>query len=115
MYGYFTLDSVPLGQYTVANGVSTVLGVNEVAKANPFVKVYPNPTSGSFTISLTPAQTQQYVYVYNIEGKLMLKMNIAAGQKTCMVETDKWANGVYNISLQNSTREIANTKIVVAH
>jgi aminopeptidase N len=114
-YGYVTLDSVPLGQYTFANGVSTVLGINEQKKPTASITVYPNPTSDNFTIAVNPMQAKQYVNIYSIEGKLVTQVTIAPGQKTCVIETTKWANGVYNASLSNGTKQIATTKIVIAH
>lgn len=114
-YGYVTLDSVPLGQYTFANGVSTVLGINEQKNPNASIMVYPNPTSDNFTIAVNAMQVKQYVSIYTIEGKLVTQVTIAPGQKTCVIETNKWANGVYNASLSNGTKQIATTKIVIAH
>ena len=115
MHGYFTLDSLPQGEYVFANGVSHVLGINENILATESMDVYPNPASGSFTVNFTPAMEDEYLCIYNIEGKLIKQQPINTGQKSCFINSGKWGNGVYLVSLRNKNKELCTQQVIIAH
>jgi len=116
MYGTFNLDSLPMGEYTFANGVSHVIGIDEQKDISKTLRVYPNPSSNGFTVDFAASATEQYLLVYDEQGKLMAQVNTSSSQKSMDINTAKWENGVYIISLYNNTgKEMASTRIVVAH
>jgi len=115
MYGYFTLDSLPQGEYVFANGVSHVLGIDEQKNNPSFLKVYPNPTSNSFTIGFSTATQEQYIDINDINGKCIQHIKLNQGQKTINIDTTHWQNGIYFISLRNTKKQLATTKVVVTH
>jgi aminopeptidase N len=114
-YGYMTLDSLPNGQYTFANGVSHVLGINEETALKSIIKIYPNPTSNNFTVSFGAVTANEVLTVYDAEGKMVKQLNINAGEKKIVISTFEWVNGVYHLSLHDSKKQIATSQIVVSH
>jgi len=115
MYGYVNLDSLPMGEYAFANGVSHVIGIDEQKNIPSVLKVFPNPTSGGITVNFTAASSEQYIDVSDINGKVLQHIKIAAGLKSLAMDTTEWKNGVYLLSLHNSKKQIATTRIVVSH
>jgi hypothetical protein len=115
LFGYMTIDSVPMGEYTFANGKSHVIGIDEHAKTVEKIKAYPNPAAEGFTISLPSIQEEGYISVYNVQGKLMQNVKVQPGQKNRTFETGDWNNGTYIISLNCNKKQIATTQVVVSH
>lgn len=115
MDGYVIVDSLPQGEYTFANGVSHVLGINEHINKTGFIKTLPNPARDSFTINLSFASTEQYVSIHDIQGKTIKQVTVKPGTKTCNIKTANWKDGVYTVSLQTGNKEIATTKVIVSH
>jgi aminopeptidase N len=115
MYGYMKLDSLPNGEYTFANGVSHVLGIQSVTQDNYTLKVYPNPTSNDFTVVLSSASSKQYIYLYDMQGKLVKQLTVEAGQTTCIIESSVLESGTYVVTLSNGNTKLASQRIVIAH
>jgi len=113
-YGYMKLDSVPVGQYTFANGKSTVLvGIEDETAASDAMKIYPNPSSGSFTVELTPSFEKQYLNIYDIQGKMVKQITLGPGQQTYIIETPDLKNGTYIVALSNGSKKIATQELVI--
>jgi hypothetical protein len=97
-------------QFTVvgtdANGCegSTILtiaemdctGLNEIAGSN--VRVYPNPTSGAFTIELDAAEAN--VQVMDVTGRVVVDTKATGG--TINVNISDLSNGVYTVKVQGN-------------
>lgn len=115
LFGYMLLDSLPNGQYTFANGVSHVLGVNEVKAVKEYLKVYPNPTAGNFTVDVPAANTVQYLSIYDIQGKMITRIEIAPQQNACVLNGSSWKNGTYILSLYNGEKNIDSQNLVISH
>jgi hypothetical protein len=114
-YGFMALDSFPNGQYTFANGVSHVLLINEVTTSKGYIKIYPNPSSGSFTVDVPPVNNVQYLYVYTIEGKMIAQLQVSPGQNSCKFNNSSWKNGTYLISLWNGQKKIDSGNLIISH
>jgi hypothetical protein len=115
-YGYMTLDSVYLGEYTFANGKSTVLqDVQNIEDGGEGMKLYPNPSTEGFTVEVEPSQTKMIVEVYNVQGKRMKQITVNPGQKLCTISTADWSSGNYMVTLSSSTKKIASKQMVVTH
>ncbi|MGB0886832.1 MAG: T9SS type A sorting domain-containing protein [Vicingaceae bacterium] len=87
-------------------GIDTKTITNEVS-------VYPNPTNNKFVVNLKGALLQETtVSVYNVTGKLVYNQKITANQLS--INTENWANGIYQIRIENATQSISE-KMVVQH
>jgi uncharacterized delta-60 repeat protein len=106
-----TESTIWLARYNYA-GFGSGIEIN-----NPSVKIelYPNP-SGNYTIfnyqSLDKKGSE--IKVVDINGKTVFEKFLSPGQMSSRIETSGWSNGVYFIQLQSSN-EISNTKMIVAH
>ena len=90
----------------------TTVGLDENQWNNAF-SVYPNPTNNKFVVNLKGALLQETtVSVYNVTGKLVYNQKIAANQLS--INTENWANGIYQIKIENATQSISE-KMVVQH
>ncbi|WP_177733695.1 T9SS type A sorting domain-containing protein [Flavobacterium inviolabile] len=82
--------------HMVINAVGTTLGVNEFA--SKLVMVYPNPTSGLFTVELPNELEIQKATLVDITGKqFALKTN--TGSK---IDISGFATGVYLLNLETA-------------
>ncbi len=69
------------------------------------IAVYPNPNSGSFTITavgVVDAKSSN-LYIYDVLGRLVYNASLTEGENT--VELNNVANGVYKLLIQNGTRQ----------
>ena len=81
---------------------STVSGVNEITGGVSVLNVYPNPSTGDFTINMASDLTEQAVVtVTNIVGEKVKEFTIATNQPT-ELSLDQ-PDGVYFISTVTST------------
>ncbi|HSD13510.1 MAG TPA: T9SS type A sorting domain-containing protein [Flavobacterium sp.] len=80
---------------------SIVLGINEEEMA--LVTLYPNPTTGNFTISWADAQESAEIVVTDIMGKT-IKTMYCEGQQEARLSLDGAANGIYFVRLQSEQK-----------
>ena len=88
--------------YTIPTGIATVA-------ANDLVKIYPNPSTGLFTIKGTDANEKFDITVSDIAGKVMLKLN-----STNSLDLNNYNNGVYLVTLQNNRLGSVCQKVTVS-
>ncbi len=101
-------DMGMMGQFIV----SSTIGVNE-EKENSGIHIYPNPTKDKFSINLKDEFIEDLkVKVYDLTGKLIYNKEIY--NKQTMINTEDWANGIYQVHLSNNTH-FSTEKIVVQH
>jgi len=83
----------------------TISGVSSITLPQANVKVYPNP-AGKYgvTFSLENAQTAETLFVYNANGQLLNKLNIA-GANTVNLQTEDMEGGGYFYSIMNRQGE----------
>ena len=74
------------------------------------VIVYPNPSSGNFTIE-TNTTDKQNLNLYDVNGKLVLSQTI---QGTTNINTSILAQGIYNLNVTNK-EGIVNKRLVIVH
>lgn len=75
-YGYFIVDTLMIGEYATANGVSSVTpGFKDLEKEKHFVKIFPNPAKNNFTIEIKKfdSSKKNYFQLYDISGKKMIE------------------------------------------
>ena len=73
------------------------------------ITIFPNPTSGKFTIE-TDAYDKQLIEIWDLNGRLVLSKIISG---TTEIDPGQLANGFYNLSIRNSSG-IINRKLVIA-
>lgn len=111
-----TLDSLPNGQYTFADsGDYHITGINKIAVSKEQLKVYPNPSAGNFTVDVPPANMLQYLYVYDMQGKMVTRVKVGSGQTTCVLNGTSWRNGTYILSLWNGAKVVDSKNLVISH
>lgn len=84
------------------NGIKTTNSINDK------IQVYPNPTSGKFTIE-TNSTEKQTVQVFDVNGRVVLIQNIN-GSTT--IDVSNLNEGVYNLSIKSS-KGVINKKLVI--
>jgi len=100
VYGYFIIDTVKIGEYCFANGVSNVIGINknEVEKN---VKVYPNPATDKITIDIDRARVipdKTWCRIYTVEGKKVYEGEFEGG--ITEIDVSLFAKGFYTLKLE---------------
>lgn len=112
-YGYFTVDTLRLGEYASANGVSAVLvGVNENEKEESTVVIFPNPAKNYFTISTENFNPKNCNYeVYDLLGKKVLEGKLTSPQT--QVQLSGFSNGQYIVKVFSGREKISTHKIVL--
>ncbi len=115
-YGFMTLDSLPNGEYSFADSGYYATGISEVVSANKGdINIFPNPASGNFTVSFEQANATQYLYVYDMSGRLVEHQSIVPGQKQCEINGSLWKNGAYSITIWNGVRKVAAENFIISH
>lgn len=111
-FGFFTIDSLILGEYTFANS-ATAIGIEEVNNSKKQFKVYPNPSKDYLwieSLSSKDSDSEQKFDVYDLTGKLILSSNLNSRTK---VKTHDWKAGNYIISISNQKGQVENHKVII--
>ncbi len=97
--------------YSHLPGQQSIEKVNVADQENDSFRatLYPNPSSGSFTIE-TPFASTQLVEVYDLTGKLVLSTNILG---TTSIDAGTLPAGIYNVKLSNGDH-VVNKRIVIS-
>lgn len=96
---------------------SVSAGLQQISSTVSNVSVYPSPAKNSASISLDLVQNENIsINIVNAVGQNVYSQslnNLSAGNHTINLNTENWANGIYNISIgtQNGT---ANQKLIIA-
>lgn len=85
---------------TIVQNVNECVGLNEILRAGNGVEVYPNPTSGEFTIELSNSSAKT-IEVIDLTGRVVYS-NTAASEKV-KVNLSTLANGIYYVKIQTKT------------
>ncbi|MBS1636260.1 MAG: PKD domain-containing protein [Bacteroidetes bacterium] len=85
------------GLATKVLNVSTCTGISEVL-ADGGLRVYPNPNTGEFTVTM--GNTEMTMYVYNAVGQLVVSEKLT--KKETHVNLSSFSKGVYYVQLFNN-------------
>jgi len=94
------------GSTVVTGNTCATLGNSSFEMANS-LKIYPNPSTGIFTIT---TQKNATIEVYDLVGKAIAKQQITTGSNT--VNISNYASGVYLVKAISETGETATYKVV---
>lgn len=98
---------------TCGNTANCAIGVevttmSEVTSVlNEGLKIYPNPSSGLFSIEL-PNEQVYYAAVYGVEGQLVLERELS-GEKIYNINLEALPKGNYIIRIKNKTETVSRT------
>lgn len=98
----FYIDDVKFKQLEQTN-----INVHEL---NQPLRLYPNPTSGLFSIKKGASEPVD-LSVYSAQGKLVYRKTILLSQET--IDSSAWAPGVYLLKQQSKNEGIKTTKLIV--
>jgi aminopeptidase N len=114
-YGYVVVDSVALGEYAFANGVSQVLiGVNE-PEVQPLseLEIFPNPSTGAFTVAYdAPVNTPCRLECYDMAGRLIMGDSVSSSGNYNFPEGTLEA-GSYIFILTDGKQRLAESRCVI--
>ena len=111
-FGIITLDSLKLGEYTLAINDYTMRACQPEEVLN-FVNVFPNPTSEEFTIEFGKVSDTK-ISVTDVTGKIIYS-EITSGSGQVKINCNLWDNGVYFVLVENNGEIIGRNKLVVVH
>jgi hypothetical protein len=90
--------------------VSLCTGMEEQAQDQVLVDVYPNPSSGAVTISISRPLPGMKLLVFNATGSLIVERPVSSG--TEQLDLDQQATGLYFICLSEGGKTIAVQKLI---
>jgi hypothetical protein len=112
--GYVIADSLLPGEYTFANGVSTVIGIAEEEAFTPPIEIYPNPSSEILNINIPEnIHGQVVVTVTDMMGRVIYRE--LHNDKVFTLSTSSWAEGMYFIDVAQHEEILHTEKINVKH
>ena len=109
-YGWMTVDSLLLGEYTFANSASAV-GINNIA-SNSYsnYSIYPNP-SDSYVWIEGDLNPDAVIEIFNLSGTTIYKGQLT--QQKTKINTEKWTAGTYIIAVYDVHNLLYTNKIIV--
>jgi len=108
-YGWFTIDSLLLGEYTFAN-VGYITGIEEKHNLNSNFNIYPNPSDNFIWIENKITSDKTDLIIYDINGKKVYEQII--GKKT-KINTNNWKSGTYIMTIYNVNKLLYSNKFVI--
>ncbi len=113
--GFFTVDTLKLGEYVFANGKSNVLvGVDELhAIKETEIHLFPNPTTTVLNIHINYCKIKSSLHldIYNIEGKLVKSLNKI--NKENILSVVDFAKGNYVMSLMDNDKLLVSKSFII--
>lgn len=93
---------------TITVTVSACVGITEHS-ATQNISIYPNPNTGSFTLTLN--DNSQVVNVFDATGKLIFSETLRSGTHT--IDGSNWAAGVYTVQAVSGTT-VSQQRLVIS-
>ncbi|GAB2723962.1 hypothetical protein GCM10011495_03810 [Hymenobacter frigidus] len=87
--------------------VSTVVTAARAGLSAAELTVYPNPTTGRLTVTLSGSHSRAQLVVYNALGQEMLTGTMAASATTCELDLTTLATGVYVLKVTSTEGSVA--------
>lgn len=112
--GFFTADTLKLGEYVFANGQSNILtDVSGAQKQSVQLILFPNPSSSILNINIDnykPTNASRIV-IYDLQGKLVKQINVVNSEN--IISISDLAKGQYIVNLIDKSKKIATKMVVV--
>lgn len=109
-YGNCRADSLKLGEYTFANGVSSVIGIMKGDKSEKLISVYPNPAHNEIQVELNISGAER-MKVVTVNGKVILsRSKLSQSEK---LNCSQWQSGIYFIQVEDKEGKIYSEKVII--
>ncbi|MEM9024843.1 MAG: T9SS type A sorting domain-containing protein, partial [Bacteroidota bacterium] len=114
-FGLITMDSVWLGEYTLAVDQYNV-GIPEATPGNFPIKAYPNP-AGDVLYFEWPSLAEQpsLVVLHDVQGREVLRETIQGRSGRVTVAVDHLPEGTYIYTLRTPSGRQWNNRVVIKH
>lgn len=113
----FSMNGVMSSEDTKLFKSSVSAGLKESSNVISNISVYPNPAQTAASLDIDLVQNDHItIQVMSVTGQVVFTQTIAdasAGKHTVNLDTENWANGVYNVHV-STTEGSANHKLVVS-
>jgi hypothetical protein len=96
-----------VNQYSEGYYYQSAVGVNEIASANG-LNIFPNPSSGIFTLDYSNLGKDYTVSVYSAVGNLVKEIKNSA-----TIDMSSFGSGIYYVSITSQHQAILNKKISI--
>ena len=110
--GYIYVESLPVGEYTLAVWDKTLVGLNENSKSfkEENLIIFPNPADDLINV-FTKNSSNSTITICDSSGRITLTMNLI--QSINQLEVSGWKRGVYMINLYNMEGNILDRKKII--
>ena len=106
---YFDYNA-PIRTNTILNTINHALGIASLPYSINDIQIYPNPTTGIFSVSSLKNKIQN-VKVLNIIGEEVFQSAINSQQTT--IDLSSFRKGIYFVQITDENKNLVNRKIVV--
>ena len=89
-------------------------GVEEIGKVEA-LKMFPNPANEDVQLDLTSVESEVSITVTNLLGEVVAEFQNVVGGRLFALETSKWNNGIYAISILENGATILSSQLSVLH
>lgn len=124
--GGYTITSGGVNVYTKSSAFSNedvalwktanTTGISEAINTVYDVSVYPNPAKNSSAVSIVLTQNETIsVNVVNAVGQVVFSetlTNLAAGSHSVKLNSENWANGLYNVNVSTANGTVSRKLVV---
>jgi hypothetical protein len=93
-----------------AEGYAT--DIESTASENSSMSIYPNPTSGTFTVKLRETTPNHFINLYNQLGEKIKEIKVVSELTT--VNVSDMSSGIYFVQIIDGTTVIGSQKVVVS-
>ena len=106
---YFDYNA-PVCTNTTLNTINHSLGIASLSNSNNDIMIYPNPSTGLFTVSSLKHKVQN-IKVLNILGEEVLQSTI--NNQQTIIDLSGYRKGLYFVQITDENKNMVNRKIVV--
>lgn len=102
--GETVIETVDDGTNIITQGFHqtqlTVTAITE-REIDQYINVFPNPTSGELTIQFEENNSQQFIQLYDMNGKLLMEESISGQEQQTILQLNHFANAVYLLNINS--------------